>query len=139
VEKMMKKKTMILVLIAVAITVVLVCIVGIIMKPAEPPQPPQPSQRLPPITQPAKFETVEIKIGESALVKGNLIKLISIEEENNTVKIEVFNETTGEPMIVPLGLRSGTGFKYKNIVIIPLSGTLEDGRISFACYFNSSH
>ena len=137
---MMKKKTMILVLIAVAITVVLVCTIAIIIKPPEQPQLPQPPQRTPlPTTPPAKFETVEIKIGESALVRGNLIKLISIEEENNTVKIEVQNETTGEPMIVPLGLRSGTGFKYKNIVIIPLSGTLEDDRISFSCYFNSSH
>jgi len=124
----MKKKTMASVLIAAVVIIVIIALAyTYVTKPKLPELP---------VTLPPKFERVEIKIGETVLVKGNLVKgnpvkLISIEEENNTVKIEVFNETTGEPIIVPLGLRSGTGFKYKNIVIIPLSSTIEEDRITF--------
>lgn len=78
-----------------------------------------------------RFERVEIEVGESVTVKGNLIKLISVEEEKGIVKIEVYNETTGEPMVVPLSLRGGEAFKYKNIAIIPLSDTIKDDRITF--------
>ena len=124
----MKKKTMILVLIAVAITVALVCTVGIIIKPSESPQP---SQRLPPPPiPPAKFETAEIKLGENALVRGNLIKVISIEEKG-IVKIEVQNETTGEPMVVPFNfVKGGYAFKYKNITMFPVK--VEDNRVTFS-------
>ena len=45
--------------------------------------------------------------------------------------IEVYNETTREPMVVPLSLRGGEAFKYKNIAIIPLSDTIKDDRITF--------
>jgi len=114
----MKKKTMTLVLIAVAITVVLVCIAGVIIKSPEPP----------PVTQPPKFEHIEIKLNESVLVKGNLIKLISVEEEKGLVKIEVHNETTGETMIVPLSLQDVVAFKYKNIAISLCK--IEDNRVT---------
>ena len=118
----MKKKIVISLLIAVTITAVLVGImVGIMIKSAKPP----------PVTPPPKFEYVEIKLNESTLVKGNLIKLISIEEGKGIVKIEVYNETTGEPMVVPLSLRGGGAFKYKNIAIIPLSDTIKNDRITF--------
>ncbi|NMX22281.1 hypothetical protein C5S30_07695 [ANME-1 cluster archaeon GoMg4] len=129
----MKKKTMASVLIAVAITVALVCIAGVIIKSPEPspitsPSVTQPSETLPPITRPPKFEHVEIKLNESVLVKGNLIKLISVEEEKGIVKIEVQNETTGETMIVPLSLQDVVAFKYKNIAI-SLS-KIEDNRVT---------
>jgi hypothetical protein len=123
----MKKKTMTLVLIAVAITVTLICIVGVIIKSSEPPPVTQPP-RTPPITRPPKFEHVEIKLNESVLVKGNLIKLISVEEEKGLVKIEVHNETTGETMIVPLSLQDVVAFKYKNIAIS--LGKIEDNRVT---------
>jgi len=77
-----------------------------------------------------KFEEIEIKINESATVKGNLIKLISIEKEDGIVKIEVKNETTGKPMVVPLKFY-GVAFKYKNIAIIPLPDTIRNDRITF--------
>jgi hypothetical protein len=116
----MKKKTMASVLIAVAIAVALVCIAGVIIKFPEPPpitspSVTQPPRTPPPITQPPKFENVEIKLNESVLVKGNLIKLISVEEEKGIVKIEVRNETIGEPMIVPLSLQDVEAFMYNNI------------------------
>jgi len=138
-EKDMKKKTMTLILIAVAITVALVCIVGVIIKSSEPPPVTPPSvtptpsaavlpemdKRIEP-----KFEDVEIKLNESVLVKGNLIKLISIEEEKGIVKIEVQNETTGEPMVVPFDfVKGGLSFKYKNILIFPVK--VEDNRVTF--------
>lgn len=137
----MRKKTMASVLIAVAITVALVCIAGVIIKSPEPPsitspsvtptpssvtQPPRTPP--PPITQPPKFENVEIKLNESVLVKGNLIKLISIEEEKGIVKIEVHNETTGETMIVPLSLQDYVAFKYKNIAIF--LSKIEDNKVT---------
>jgi len=77
-----------------------------------------------------KFEEIEMKINESATVKGNLIKLISIEKEDGIVKIEVKNETTGKPMVVPLKFY-GVAFKYKNIAIIPLPDTIKNDRITF--------
>jgi len=77
-----------------------------------------------------KFEEIEMKINESATVKGNLIKLISIEKEDGIVKIEVKNETTGKPMVVPLKFYGGA-FKYKNIAIIPLPDTIKNDRITF--------
>ena len=116
----MKKKTMVSVLIAVVITAILVCIIGIIIKSAEPP----------PVTPPPKFEKVEIKIGDSAQVKGNLIKLISIEEEKGIIKIEVQNETTGEPMVVSFNFKKGgLGFNYKNMSIFPVK--VEDNKTTF--------
>ena len=84
----------------------------------------------PPAIPPPKFEKVELKTGESAMVKGNLIKLISIEKEKGIVKIEVQNETTGKPMVVPLKFY-GTAFKYRNIAIIPLPDTIKNDRITF--------
>jgi hypothetical protein len=136
-EKIMKKETISLILIIVAITVTVVCIVGVIIKSSEPPPvTPTPSSTVPPWMRELdkeiepKFEWVEIKLGERALVKGNLIKLISIEEEKGVVKIEVQNETTGEPMVVPVKFY-GEAFKYKNIAIMPLSDTIEDDRITF--------
>jgi len=84
----------------------------------------------PPATPPPKFERVELKTGESAMVKGNLIKLISIEKEDGIVKIEVKNETTGKPMVVPLKFY-GVAFKYRNISIIPLPDTIRNDRITF--------
>jgi len=136
----MKKKTMASVLIAVAIAVALVCIAGVIIKSLEPtpttspsvtPTPSsvtQPPRTPPPITRPPKFENVEIKLNESVLVKGNLIKLISVEEEKGIVKIEVRNETIGEPMIVPLSLQDYVAFKYKNIAIF--LSKIEDYRVT---------
>ena len=124
----MKKKTMTLVLIAVTITVTLICIVGIIIKSSEPPAVTQPPKTPPPITQPPKIEHVEIKLNESTWVKGNLIELISIEEEKGIVKIEVYNETTGETMIVPLSLQDVVAFKYKNIAIF--LSKIEDNRVT---------
>ncbi|MCK4475419.1 MAG: hypothetical protein KAU16_01695 [Methanophagales archaeon] len=130
----MKKKTMTLVLITVAITVTLVCIVGIVIKPSsEPtiswgPLPPNFKEMEEKIVP--KFEKVEIEVGENVTVKGNLIKLISIEEEKEIVKIEVQNETTGEPMVVPVKFYGGA-FKYKNIAIMPLSDTIKDDGITF--------
>jgi hypothetical protein len=136
----MKKKTMASVLIAVAIAVALVCIAGVIIKSPEPPpitspsvtptpsSVTQPPRTPPPITQPPKFENVEIKLNESVLVKGNLIKLISVEEEKGIVKIEVRNETIGEPMIVPLSLQDYVAFKYKNIAIF--LSKIEDNRVT---------
>ncbi|NMX21598.1 hypothetical protein C5S30_04015 [ANME-1 cluster archaeon GoMg4] len=138
-EKNMKKKTMTLILIAVAITVALVCIAGVIIKSPEPPPitspsvTPTPSAAVPPEMDKRiepKFEDVEIKLNESVLVKGNLIKLISIEEEKGIVKIEVQNETTGEPMVVPFDfVKGGLSFKYKNILIFPVK--VEDNRVTF--------
>ncbi len=61
--KNMKKKTMTSLLILIVISAVVVCAIGIMIKSAE-------------------FERVEIKVGETVLVKGNPVKLISIEEEN---------------------------------------------------------
>jgi hypothetical protein len=136
----MKKKTMASVLIAVAIAVALVCIAGVIIKSPEPPpitspsvtptpsSVTQPPRTPPPITQPPKFENVEIKLNESVLVKGNLIKLISVEEEKGIVKIEVRNETIGEPMIVPLSLQDYVAFKYNNIAIF--LSKIEDNRVT---------
>ncbi|RZN40163.1 MAG: hypothetical protein EFT35_03255 [Methanophagales archaeon ANME-1-THS] len=131
----MRKKTMAPVLIAVAIAVALVCIAGVIIKSPGPPFVTpipsfvtQPPRTPPPITQPPKFENVEIKLNESASVKGNLIKLISIEEEKGIVKIEVHNETTGEPMIVPLSLQDYVAFKYKNIAIF--LSKIEDNKVT---------
>ncbi|MDI6885995.1 MAG: hypothetical protein QMD22_06575 [archaeon] len=136
----MRKKTMALVLIAVAITVALVCIAGVIIKSPEPPpitspfvtpipsSVTQPPRTPPPITQPPQFENVEIKLNESVLVKGNLIKLISVEEEKGIVKIEVRNETTGEPMIVPLSLQDDVALKYKNIAIF--LSKIEDNKVT---------
>lgn len=127
---------MTLVLIAVAITVTLVGIVSVIIKSSEPPPvtpSPSPSATVPPEMDKRiepKFEKVEIKLGECALVKGNLIKLSSIEEEKGIVKVEIQNETTGEPMVIPLKFY-GEAFKYKNIAIMPLSDTIEDDRITF--------
>jgi len=129
-EKNMRKKTMASVLIAVAITVALVCIAGVIIKSPEPPSITSPSVTPTPssVTQPPKFENVEIKLNESVLVKGNLIKLISIEEEKGIVKIEVHNETTGETMIVPLSLQDYVAFKYKNIAIF--LSKIEDNKVT---------
>ena len=126
----MKKKTMASVLIAVAIAVALVCIAGVIIKSPEPPSITSPSVTPTPssVTQPPKFENVEIKLNESVLVKGNLIKLISIEEEKGIVKIEVHNETTGETMIVPLSLQDYVAFKYKNIAIF--LSKIEDNKVT---------
>ena len=84
----------------------------------------------PPATPPPKFEKVELKTGKSAMVKGNLIKLVSIEKEKGIVKIEVQNETTGKPMVVPLKFY-GAAFKYRNISIIPLPDTIKNDRITF--------
>ena len=137
----MKKKTMTLVLIAVAITVALVCIVGVIIKSPEPPPitspsvtptPPvtQPSETPPPVTRPPKSENVEIKLNETVLVKGNSIKLISIEEEKGIVKIEVQNETTGEPMVVPLSLQDVGAFMYNNIGFF--LSKIEDNRVTLS-------
>ena len=50
-------------LILIVISAVVVCAIGIMIKSAE-------------------LERVEIKVGETVLVKGNPVKLISIEEEN---------------------------------------------------------
>jgi len=143
----MKKKTMTLILIAVAITVALVCIAGVIIKSPEPPPvtqpsetpPPvtQPSETPPPITQPPKYENVEIKLNESVLVKGNLIKLISVEEEKGIVKIEVYNETTGEPMVVPLSLQDDVAFKYKNIAIF--LSKIEDNRVTLLIFTDAAY
>jgi len=117
----MKKKIVSSVLIAVVITVVLVCIIGIIIKSTEPP----------PVTPPPKFEYVEIELNVSTLVKGNLIKLISIEEEKGIVKIEVTNETTGEPMVVPFDfVKGGSAFKYQNITMFPVK--VEDNKVTFS-------
>ena len=126
----MRKKTMASVLIAVAIAVALVCIAGVIIKSPEPPSITSPSVTPTPssVTQPPKFENVEIKLNESVLVKGNLIKLISIEEEKGIVKIEVHNETTGETMIVPLSLQDYVAFKYKNIAIF--LSKIEDNKVT---------
>ena len=126
----MREKTMASVLIAVAITVALVCIAGVIIKSPEPPSITSPSVTPTPssVTQPPKFENVEIKLNESVLVKGNLIKLISIEEEKGIVKIEVHNETTGETMIVPLSLQDYVAFKYKNIAIF--LSKIEDNKVT---------
>jgi hypothetical protein len=115
----MKKKILISVLIAVTIIVVLV---GIMIKSAEPP----------PITPPPKFEYVEMKLNESTWVKGNLITLISIEEEKGMVEIEAYNETTGEPIIVPLSLQNVEAFKYKNIAIF--LSKIEDNRAVFLIF-----
>ena len=119
-----------MVLIAVAITA---CIVGIVIKLTSettswgplPPNFKEIEEKIVP-----KFEEIEIKINESATVKGNLIKLISIEKEKGIVKIEVKNETTGKPMVVPLKFY-GSAFKYKNIAIIPLPDTIKNDRITF--------
>ncbi len=73
-------------------------------------------------------EYVEIKLNGSTWVKGNLIKLISVEEENGIVKIEVYNETIGEPKIVPLSLHDDVAFKYKNIAIF--LSKIEDNRVT---------
>ena len=129
-EKNMREKTMASVLIAVAITVALVCIAGVIIKSPEPPSITSPSVTPTPssVTQPPKFENVEIKLNESVLVKGNLIKLTSIEEEKGIVKIEVHNETTGETMIVPLSLQDYVAFKYKNIAIF--LSKIEDNKVT---------
>ena len=126
----MKKRTKAMVLIAVAITA---CIVGIVIKLTSettswgplPPNFKEMEEKIVP-----KFEEIEMKINESATVKGNLIKLISIEKEDEIVKIEVKNETTGKPMIVPLKFY-GVAFKYKNIAIIPLPDTIKNDRITF--------
>ena len=126
----MKKRTKAMVLIAVAITA---CIVGIVIKLTSettswgplPPNFKEMEEKIVP-----KFEEIEIKINESATVKGNLIKLISIEKEKGIVKIEVKNETTGKPMVVPLKFY-GVAFKYKNIAIIPLPDTIKNDRITF--------
>ena len=75
----MRKKIMASVLIAVAVIVVITTLVySYVTKPKLPELP---------VTQPPKVEKVEIKIGETVLVKGIPVKLISIEEENNTVKL----------------------------------------------------
>ena len=126
----MKKRTKAMVLIAVAITA---CIVGIVIKLTSettswgplPPNFKEIEEKIVP-----KFEEIEIKINESATVKSNLIKLISIEKEKGIVKIEVKNETTGKPMVVPLKFYGGA-FKYKNIAIIPLPDTIKNDRITF--------
>ena len=119
----MKKKIVVSVLIGVTITTVLVGImVGIMIKSAKPP----------PVTPPPKGEYVEIKLNESALVKGDLIKLISIEEEKGIVKIEVHNETTGEPMVVPLSLQDDVAFSYKNIAVFLCK--IEDNRVTFLIF-----
>ena len=75
-----------MVLIAVAITA---CIVGIVIKLTSettswgplPPNFKEIEEKIVP-----KFEEIEIKINESATVKSNLIKLISIEKEKGIVK-----------------------------------------------------
>ncbi len=125
-DKNMKKKTMASVLIAVVIIVIIIIalVYPYVTKPKLPELP---------VTLPPKIEKVEIKVGETVLVKGNPVKLISIEEENNTVKIEVFNETTGEPMVVPFDfIRGGEAFKLrKGLYISPLLGPIEDDRVTF--------
>jgi len=70
---------------------------------------------------------------------------ISIEEENNTVKIEVSNETTGEPMVVPFDfIRGGEAFKLrKGLYIKPLLGHIEDDRVTVLitenpCYYSEA-
>lgn len=121
----MKKKIMASVLIAVAVIVVITALVyPYLTKPKLPELP---------VTTPPKFERVEIKVGETVLVKGIPVKLISIEEENNTVKIEVYNETTGEPMVVPFDfIRGGGVFELrKGLCIAPLLGPIEDDRVTF--------
>jgi hypothetical protein len=123
----MKKKIVVSVLIAVTITAVLICIIlGIMIKSSEPP----------PVTLPPKSEYIKINVSESALVAGNSIKLISLEEEKGIVKIEVRNETTGDQISVPLSLREdGEAFKYRNIAIIP--GKVEDNRITLLIFIDA--
>ena len=118
----MKKKTMTSVLIAIAIIVIIIiALYPYVTKPKLP------------VILPPKIEEVEIKVGETVLVKGNQVKLISIEEENNTVKIEVYNETTGEPRVVPFDfIRGGEAFKLrKGLYISPLLGPIEDDKVTF--------
>jgi hypothetical protein len=112
------KKAIVLLLIVATIIASLLYIVPII-------KPPPPT--LPPTTPPPKTEAMELKVGESALVYGNLIKLISIEGEEGIVEIEVLNETTGEPMVVPLNFKKGgIGFNYKNMSIFAIK--VEDNK-----------
>jgi hypothetical protein len=71
-----------------------------------------------PTIQPPEF--IELEVGESALVHGHLIKLISIEGEE-IVKMEVLNETTGEPIPTTFNVKEGgASFKYKNISFAPV-------------------
>ncbi len=121
----MRKKIMASVLIAVAVIVVITALVySYVTKPKLPELP---------VTQPPKVEKVEIKIGETVLVKGIPVKLISIEEENNTVKIEVYNETTGESLVVSFDfIRGGGVFELrKGLAIAPLLGPIENDRVTF--------
>jgi hypothetical protein len=118
----LKKK----ILIGAGVAIIIVLGIGVFIGLFSSPEPP------PPITPPPKFEYVEINLNENRLVKGNLIKLISIEEEKGIVKIEVYSETTGEPIVVPLSLRGGVAFNYKNISVIP--GKVEDNKVTFLIF-----
>ncbi|RJS75299.1 hypothetical protein CW714_00460 [Methanophagales archaeon] len=84
-----------------------------------------------PVTLPPKYEKVELKTGESAMVKGNLIKLISIERAEETVTIEVYNETMAKPLVVSLNPRGDErAFKMdKKTAIFPAS--IKDDRVTF--------
>lgn len=85
----------------------------------------------PPRDLPPKYEEVELKIGDSAMVKGNLIKLISIEKAKGTVTIEVYNETMAKPLVVSLNPRGEErAFNVdKKTAIFPLS--IKDDRVTF--------
>ncbi len=121
----MEKKIVASILIAVAVIVVSTALVySYVTKPKLPELP---------VTPPPKTEKVEIKIGETVLVKGIPVKLISIEKENNTVKIEVYNETTGESIVVSFDfIRGGGVFELrKGLAITPLLGPIENDRFTF--------
>ena len=77
------------------------------------------------------IEEVEVKMNESVVVKGYLIKLLSIDKEGEKVKIEIYdgNETT-ESAIVVLPFYGDEAVKYKNIAIAPLTDTIEDDRVT---------
>ena len=118
-------KKILLLLVAIIIIASLVYIVPKIYPPSTPSVPTttpdmwEPFTPLPTI-QPPEFEDIELKVGESALVRGHLIRLISIEEEE-IVKMEVLNETTGEFIPVTFNVkRGGASFKYKNISFAPV-------------------
>jgi len=122
-KKNMKKKTMASVLIVVAVIVIALAY-PYVTKPKLPELP---------VTPPPKFEELKLKIGDSAMVKGNLIKLISIEKAKGIVTIEVYNETMAKPMVVSLNPRGDErGFKLdEHTAIFPLFASIEDDRVTF--------
>ncbi len=120
----MKKKIMASVLIAVAVIAIIALAYTYVTKPKLPELP---------VTPPPKFEELKLKIGDSAMVKGNLIKLISIEKAKGIVTIEVYNETMAKPMVVSLNPRGDErGFKLdEHTAIFPLFASIEDDRVTF--------